>query len=505
MTPGEPQREDLSLLQLIDRLEVGPVRVEPRRVTAPYTVHQQGRTDTCELVYRFEEDVFFEGDVFGGRPELEALNLASLMTAQVALNYGLFCHEIVFHGAFDAADRTFLTEMAATAARDVYVRKLLRPKPFFTPWVEQIPTVQLSSYLLARLRFAQEIPEGTVPPWEVEPSRVALLSSGGKDSLLSHQLLAECGQEVHPTFVNESGKHWFTALNAYRHFAAEVPNTARVWTSSDRVFAWLLRHLPFVKPDYSRYRAPGYPIRVWTVPVFLFSTLPLLRKRGVGRLVVGNEFDTTVRDLYEGIPHYYCLYDQSRDFDLYLSAYFRRKGWNLQAFSILRSLSGLLIQYLLLRRYPHDQRLQTSCHHARSEAGRMVPCGKCEKCVGVMAALAAFGGDPAVCGYTAEQVERCLRELPEHGTWQEPAALQHLAFLLHEKGLLPAARVGSFAAEPHPEMMKLRFDNDASALDDMPEDLRRPLFRLLLEHAEGAVQLVNDEWIDFDPCSACPA
>ncbi|HEX4965990.1 MAG TPA: hypothetical protein VF173_34590 [Thermoanaerobaculia bacterium] len=496
MSPSEPASEDLSLLQLIDRLEVGPVRTEPRRLVAPYTIiHQNGRSDSCELVYRYEEDVFG----LAGDPAEE--NLTALIAAQVAVNYGLFCREIVFHGPFDAADRTFLTEMAALAARDVYVRKLLRPKPFFTSWVAQVPVVRLESYLLAQLRFPDAASAAAAPAWEVSESRTAVLSSGGKDSLLSHQILAELGQETHPVFVNESGKHWFTALNAYRHYAARVPNTARVWTSSDRVFAWLLRHLPFVKPGYTRHNWPGYPIRVWTVPVFLFGILPLLKKRGIGRLVTGNELDTTVRSSHEGIQHYFCLYDQSRYFDLYLGEYFRRKGWNVRPFSILRPLSGLLIQKQLLRRYPEMLRLQTSCHRAHPAGGRMWPCGRCEKCVGVMAVLTAFGGDPAACGYSPGQVERCLRELPQQGTWQEPYALEHLAFLLHEKGVLPAAMVGSYRAARHSEMMKLRFDGDASDLGDVPEDLRYPLFRLLLEHAEGAVTAVNDEWIDFDPCS----
>lgn len=487
MSRSKPQSEALSALKLIDRLEVGPPRVEPRRVVAPYTIRQNGRTDSRDLVYRFEEDVFFE----------EELNLASLMAAQVAINYGLFCEEIVFRGAFDAIDRKLIAEMAATVARDIYVRKLLRPKPFFTPWVQRIPTVRLSSYLLARLRFPDRAPSAS-PGWEVDEARIALLCSGGKDSLLSHQLLHECGRETHPIFVNESGKHWFTALNAYRHYAAEVANTARVWTNSDRVFAWMLRHLPFVKRNHARHGWPGYPIRVWTVPVFLFATLPLLRRRGVARLVVGNEYDTTVRGSFEGIPHYFCLYDQSREFDLYLSEYFRRKGWGVEVFSILRPLSGLLVQKQLLRRYPRWQRLQMSCHRAHPGGDRMLPCGTCEKCVGVMATLAAFGGDPAACGYTPGQVESCLRNLPREGTWQEPEALEHLGFLLHERGLLPAAEVGSREARQRSEVMKLRFDGDASALDDLPADLRRPLFTLLLELAEGAVKLADGHWIDFD-------
>ena len=497
MSRLEPQIEALSALKVIDRLEVGPVRVEPRRVRAVYQVSRQGGTDRFELVYRFAEEVF-ERHRLGA---LATLNLAAMMTAQVAVNYGLFCGEIVFRGPFDASDRRFLAEMTALTAREIFVRKLLRPKPFIDPWVQRLPALQLESYLLARLSFPEAIGDaeaGSMPPWDLDDERVALLCSGGKDSLLSHQLLHECGVETDPIFVNEAGRHWFTALNAYRHYAAQVANTARVWSNCDRVFAAMLRHLPFVRRDYHRYAWNGYPIRVWTVPVFLFGVLPLLRRRRAAGLAAGNEFDTTVHGLHEGIPHHFCLYDQSRDFDLYLNDYFRRKRWGVKLFSLLRPLSGLLIQKQLLRRYPLIQRLQMSCHRAHSDGERMRPCGTCEKCIGVMAMLSAFDGDPAACGYAPEQLARCLDELPVHGTWQEPVALRHLAFLLHEKGLLRAAMVGSCAAERCPEVMKLRFDGEHAALDDLPAALRRPLYRLLLEEAAGAVRLSGDEWVDFD-------
>ncbi len=49
-------------------------------------------------------------------------------------------------------------------------------------------------------------------------------------------MINEIGREVHPVFVNESGRHWFTALNAYRHFRDRVPNTGRVWVNCYHVY-----------------------------------------------------------------------------------------------------------------------------------------------------------------------------------------------------------------------------------------------------------------------------
>ncbi|MGD9073609.1 MAG: creatininase family protein, partial [Desulfobacteraceae bacterium] len=113
----------MEILGVIQRLEVGPIRLEKRRLIAPYTVTQNGQVDSTELIYRFEEDVF-KSD------EPESLNLASMISAQVALNYGLFSDEMVFHGWFEDADQRFLRGMAENTAREIFVKKFLEPNPF---------------------------------------------------------------------------------------------------------------------------------------------------------------------------------------------------------------------------------------------------------------------------------------------------------------------------------------------------------------------------------------
>ncbi len=118
------------------------------------------------------------------------------------------------------------------------------------------------SYLAASLVFPDRAAaRGRRSGGHRASSATAVLSSGGKDSLLTFGLLREIGLETHPIYVNESGRHWFTALNAYRHFSLNVPNTARVWTNSDRLFSWMLRQLPFVRKDFQSVRSDAYPIR----------------------------------------------------------------------------------------------------------------------------------------------------------------------------------------------------------------------------------------------------
>lgn len=480
-------------LRVIDKLEIGPPRVEKRRIASSYAVFRDGRQEKTDLVFTYGEDVFDAAN-------LADQNLAAMITAQVALNYGLFCDRIVFRGDFDAVDRRFLRGMAENTAREIYVKKFLEPNPFLRGDAAAMPAVRSKVYLHAALEFPDAHGTGNIGwnPEESRKGRVAISSSGGKDSLLSFGLLRELGYEVHPIFGNESGRHWFTALNAYRAFKENIPHTARVWMNSDRVFAFMLRHLPFVRQDFSSVRSDEYPIRLWTVAVFLFGALPLLKRRGVGRLVIGDEFDTTDRRTHNGIPHYNGLYDQSRYFDNALSRYYARKKWRLSQFSLLRPMSEMLIEKTLVQRYPELFRNQTSCHATHTLDGRVFPCGKCEKCRRVVGMVLAAGGDPKLCGYSDEQISDCIEALSAKGVHQETAGAEHLMWMLEEQGILDRGGSRRHVARQHPEVLELRFDREHSPMDAVPAEMREPLYRILLEYADGAVRRQGRRWLRID-------
>jgi creatinine amidohydrolase/Fe(II)-dependent formamide hydrolase-like protein len=486
--------DPLSILEIFDRIEIGPVKLEPKRLMAPYRLFWNGKEDRTELIYSYEEKVFDPS-------EPESLNLANVIAAQVAINYGLFSRSIIFHGTFDGLDRRFISDMAENTAREIYVKKFLEPNPFLIGPYAQLPAVKKQKYLRAALTFPETPALKSTPKWQLWPSdknRHCILSSGGKDSLLSFGLINEVGREAHPIFVNESGRHWFTALNAYRYFRENIPNTARVWVNSDRLFSWMLHRMPFIRKDFANIRSDEYPIRLWTVAVFLFGVLPLLRKRGIGRLLIGDEFDTSVRKTFHGIPHYDGLYDQSIYFDHTLSRYFMRKGWNISQFSILRPLSELLIEKILVERYADLHKQQTSCHATHKKGERVYPCGNCEKCRRIVAMLKAINADPVQCGYSPSQIQNCLKQLPPKGVSQETAGAQHLFYMLVQKGLIDAKALPPKAIKEHSEILKLRFDSKSSPLNSIPIGLRKLLFQIYLNHADGAALRSGRSWKEID-------
>ena len=147
--PGSSQADILSILKVIDRLEIGPLRLEKRRFIAPYKVIQDGNEDTFNLEYSFEEPVF-------DPHELDSKNLASMIACQVAINYGLFCKEIIFNGYYDHLDQQFIREMAINTAREIYVKKFLEPNPFLIGDAAKLPVIKKESYLQAQLIFPDE-------------------------------------------------------------------------------------------------------------------------------------------------------------------------------------------------------------------------------------------------------------------------------------------------------------------------------------------------------------
>lgn len=493
MTRTDP----LGPLHVIRKLTVGPLRLRANRVSARYTVAMRGsnRSRHIDFIYRFEEAVFHPDNA-------HSENLAAILAAQPAINYGLFADHIHFIGPYDVLDRRFLCDMADNTAREIYVKKFLEPNPFLVGPAASLPVVRRTSYLHAKVTIDSRKPiwevrpRHEVPTVKPDPRRATVLSSGGKESLLSFGLLSELARGkpglVHPVFVNESGRHWFTALNAYRSFARNCPETARVWTNSDRVYGFMNRLLPFVRADYASLRADEYPIQLWTLAIFLFGTLPIAMKRGTGRIIVGDEYDTTRRTNLKGIQHYDGVFDQSRFFDEALTRYFNRKGWNFHVLSLLRPLSEMLVQKILVERYPDLQRDQVSCHAAHLAGGRVRPCGRCEKCRRVAGMLAGVGADPRRCGYSAAQIDENLANFATGGLHQEGGVSQHVAFLLARAGLIDPAGYDPALIRRVPDVERLRFDPLASPRALLPPDLRRALLPIYRTYTNRSASTRTD-------------
>ena len=153
--PHAADADPLSVLRVFDRLEVGPVALAPRRLVAPYRLYHDGIAEATELIYAYDAPVFDPADQ-------ESRNLADMIAAQAALNYGLFCRQIRFIGTYDATDRSFLRDMAENTSREIYVKKFLEPNPFLIGEAAALAPVRQKKYLKAQLKFIPA--DGDAPP-----------------------------------------------------------------------------------------------------------------------------------------------------------------------------------------------------------------------------------------------------------------------------------------------------------------------------------------------------
>ncbi|MGC9342987.1 MAG: creatininase family protein, partial [Bacteroidales bacterium] len=487
---------NLSNFICFDKLVISSPRIEKEKISSTYVITKSNGSEVeNELVYSYEQEVF--------DPESIAdINLASMILSHVAFNYGLFAKEIEFQGSFDDTDIRFIKDMTENTSREIYVNKLLWNNPFIKQEFKDLLFEKKKRYTTAKLIFKSKSQSMKVEKswlhWNTSGNNICILSSGGKDSLLSYGLIKELGKEVFPYFINESGRHWYTAINTYRFLKENDKNTGRVWTNSDRIFNWFVRNMPFIREDFNSVRADDYPIRLWTVAVFLFGVLPLMKKNGVAKLIIGDEYDTTRKLSYNGLTHYGGLYDQSRYFDISLSRFFMKKGWNVRQFSIIRSLSELLILKILVKRYPELQSQQVSCHASHEKEGRIYPCGNCEKCRRIVGMLKSLDENPERCGYTHFQIEKGLKALATRSVKQIGSDAAHLYHIMLNKNLIENNEYTQKLARPHPEILKLRFDKERSQITDIPVDLREGLYKIYLEYADGSVMMINKKWEEFD-------
>ena len=222
-------------------------------------------------IHKFFLEVRYEDEI--QENNLPLLRMAFCMPI---LNYGLFSKRFVLDFSLSKSDIRLLNDLNVVFSRDIFVNKIFRRRANYI----------LPEYLLSE---NDVLPSDSDPQAEIEPANVypdqvrarkikenscGVLSSGGKESLLTYALLSEVGADVYPLYVNESGGHWRTALPSYRYHKDNDPNTQRIWTNIDRFYNFMLDHLHFIRSDHREVKADTYPIRPVSYTHLTLPTTP---------------------------------------------------------------------------------------------------------------------------------------------------------------------------------------------------------------------------------------
>ncbi|MEM0128474.1 MAG: hypothetical protein QXO03_05270 [Thermoplasmatales archaeon] len=450
----------------IDRISVEEPFFSDRKFTAKYDV------DGEEVVLEARYDMPLE-------PNLQDLRIMALAPL---VNYSLFTGEIEAAFRITEADLNFMRRMMVINSREIYVNKIMKRKEFFKEeFVPKDPSIEEASY---SPEFKIGLEENRREPSEGNGS-VAILSSGGKDSLLTYGLMKEVGANVFPIFVNESGGHWRTALTAYNYFKANDGNTLKIWTTVDRFYRKINSKVSALNERALKMWSDTYPIQLFIFPVYIFLSLPYFSNFRISAVMKGDEFDDPRGFEPEyGIPHYNGIYDQTQHFDLEIMNYFAGIKHYIKFYSVLRGITGLVEERILFKRYPHLARLQRSCHSCHIDDGEIVPCGKCSKCNGILLFLLANSIDPELLNYRKEDIEDFRKNYVTKTLRLDEDEKQH-AFYKISNGLTGAEKKHVEKIHEEPNWC------DPRMIDDRWRD---KILGIIGEYTEGKTRFEEGKW-----------
>jgi len=419
------------------------------------------------------------------------LPLLRLAAAMPLLNYGLFAAEIRLDFPISTADYALLKDLLDVFSRDIFINKFVRRKnPYILP--KYVPAEAEVTEQNAKAR-AKILPKTLTPDAaicrDLEANSCGVLSSGGKESLLTYAMLKEACATVYPLYVNESGGHWRTALAAYRHHQQVEPNTMRVWLNVDRFYVFMLDHLKISRADHRKVWLDTYPIRLCIFPVYVFFLLPVFSAKKIGNLLIGSEFDDPrVAPVYRGIKHYVGVYDQTQDYDLRMEQWYQKRMPQMRQWSAVRPISGLIVERILTQRYPTLAAYQRSCHSCRLEGGEVMPCGDCSKCLGIQLFLQANAVSPAEMNYRQKDIALFPKRFSEGGLRLDEDEKEHAVYLCSRNGL-------AVSGVEHAHVESIHIYRQTGDLTLIPQQFRDALMGIIEQYINGYTKLCGDQWV----------
>jgi hypothetical protein len=475
---------DKKSLVCLSSITLSEPRIKGKTVTADITIqHRSGDTATFPLMLNYENSMV-------RKDHIPLLRLACCMPL---LNYGLFTEKMIVNFPLATSDLQLLTDLNVVFSKDIFVNKILRRRTnYILP--EYIPDEKIvtpkDAHPKAVLQCTEVCRDEQLSEMKNSPTACGVLSSGGKESLLTYGMLKELGARVYPLYVNESGGHWRTALTAYRYHKKTDNNTRRVWSNVDRFYTFMLDNLSFIRPDHRQIQADTYPLRLCIFPFYVFAFFPVLYDEDIGNILIGSEFDDErSTPLYHGIRHYFGVYDQHQDFDLRMHDWYAQRMPGICQWSAVRTISGLIVERILVNRYPELAQLQRSCHSCHFHRETLIPCGHCSKCNGVLLFLLANKNDPKIMAFRVKDIERFRQQVHNVPLRLDQDEKEHSLLLLTSS----STKLMFHQPSDHVEQIHVR--KQTSNLECLPVLFRKGIMNIIDQYTTGYCQLKEGKWI----------
>ncbi|MGC8608799.1 MAG: metal-binding protein, partial [Thermoplasmata archaeon] len=452
-----------------NRIAISVHGIDNRRISG--NINVDGRD--FKLFFTYDEDIDIDNSIAG------------LILTMPVINYAYFTKEIYLDFSIDRTSFDMIREFIKINNVETFINSIVRRRyNFFT-----------EAYLPSENDITQKNAQGNTTVaaksvtqlntnWITDKQKTMILSSGGKESLLSFGIMNEINSVTYPVFFNESGGHWKTAKVAYDYFRNNIENTHKVWSNVDRFYGFMNNSMNILNRNEIAKKADSYPIQMFIFPVFIFSMLPYVKKYGIGNIILGDEFDDTVYETpYKGIKHYFGVYDQTNDFNITISEYFKKIGIDSDVFSIVYPIFGTLVEKILVNRYPDLFKNQRSCHLCRYEGKTVKPCGECTKCLGILLFVLNAGGNPEDIGYSRKNVTDLKANIEKANMRLDPSELSYLEQKVFEKKNL----------ETHVEGIHI-LDGEKVPFSLVPDMYRSRIENILRAYSNGYYRLENGKW-----------
>ena len=467
----------LEKIKEFEELRVSVASITENSIKGRISILRRGSMESFDLIFTYSEKLNI-GE-----------NIAGLILTMPVINFTYFAGRLVLDFPVSPADVRMIEEFVRINAKEVFVNKICRRRfEFFRK--EYLPADEEITELNAQgdTKVIANRATSDTAAYATDARKSIVLSSGGKESLLTYGLMKESGSEVFPVFFNESGGHWRTAKTSYDYFSGNFENVKKVWSNIDRFYKFMIHRMRSLDQDEVSKLADTYPVQLFIFPVYVFSIIPLITKYGMENILMGNEFDDRGdMPLYHGIRHYFGVYDQSPDFGRTATEYFSEKGIPAALWSAVYPVSGLLVQNVLVHRYHDLFLLQRSCHSCHFEDGKIIPCGKCSKCLGVLSFILSSGGDPLEVGYSMESVMNLKQNIARTRMRLDSDEMNYI--LMQQKG----------SAEMMPESLEhvkgIHIpENEEKPLESVPRIFRKSISGILGSYSSGIFRLSGNEW-----------
>ena len=462
-------------------IELNNPLITGRKVTAKVILKSKaGKNASFTIRLTYEEEV-----------DDSLLPLIRLAFVMPLLNYGLFSEEIQLDFPISKKDFDILNEFNRIFSKDIFVNKFLRRRadyilPEYLPNPEKIDLKDANPKAVIK---PDKITDDMVIANKFNKKSCGILSSGGKESLLTYGMLNQMGCTTYPLYVNESGGHWRTALPAYRYHKQSDKKTRRVWTNIDRFYLFMLDNLAFIRSDHRKIRADTYPIRLCIFPFYVFLLLPLFVKNEIGNLLIGSEFDD-LRSTpeYKGITHYYGIYDQHQDFDKVMNKWYEKRLPGLVQWSAVRNISGLIVERILVKQFPNLAQFQRSCHSCHFENKEIIPCGSCSKCMGVLLFLLSNNANPRMMKFKEMDIVRFSEKINPDALRLDEDEKLHSFYLMGKY---------DFNSQPIDHVEKIHLNKDTCDINMIPMHLRKDVLNTLKKFTTGYCKLKDNKWVSL--------